>query len=191
MGRTSTGKLVKLPPHPPTITREEVVEKAQEAYDLRLQGLTYKQIGTKLGIDESTAQRRCNVITAWKIKELITKDDALKQEVNDKLDELFSRWMPLAMSKDLEVGVTKIGANDREYDILLPAWEASSGATKHVLEILREKIRVNGLAPKEQGGGGKFSPQETGEMAAAMFAAMRKLAGTTRTIQAEVVNGKS
>ncbi len=166
------------------------MEVAQEAYNLRLQGLTYKQVGEKLGISESQAWKRCNIITEYKLKGLITTDEHLKQEVNDKLDELFSRWMPLAMSENLAVGETKIGANDREYDIMLPAWEASSTATKHVLDILNKKIGVNGLAPRQASGAKGFGPQETGEMAIAMFNAMSKLAGGTKVIEAKIIDGQ-
>lgn len=184
----SKSEVVALPPNSTTTTREERVEDCQKAYDLRLKGLTYKQIGEKLEVSESEAFRRCNFITALKLKGMITKDDHLKAELNDKLDELLSRWFPLAMDPELDVGETRVRANGQEYDIALPAWEASSTATKHVMEILREKARINGMAPKDKGGG-SLTPETAGQMAAAMWDAMHKLAGGgKKTIKAEVVD---
>lgn len=188
MGRRKPdSQLVALPANNPMATREETVEKADKAYDLRLQGLTYKQVGKETGVSEATALRRCNLVTAMRWKGVIAKDDNLKVEINDRLDMLMSRWFPIAMSEKLNVSETKTGKNGHAYDIQLPAWEASTQAFKNCMEIIDKKMKVNGIAKSE--GGGKFTTEETGEVVISMFNAMHKLAGgdLPKAIEAKLV----
>lgn len=166
-------------------TPEEILDRQEQAFSMRLEGKTMTTIARELGVAVSTIHGDLQTIAKMKYQGLIEKDQNLLLEQNAYYDALLERWLPLAMSEDLNVGETRKNNRGEEYDVALEPWKASGEATDKVLKILEGKSKINGLAPQKT----DRTPEEVGtSVALAVMEAFRKLSSPREPRPAEVLD---
>ena len=92
---------------------ERTIDDAQavsKALKLRAEGLTYREIGLKLGIDASTAQRRVKKALAETIAESV---DEMRRLEGERLDALHLALWPKAMEGNALAVRTVLSICDR------------------------------------------------------------------------------
>lgn len=160
---------------------EAIIQRQEKAFDLRTKGRTLQSISQELGVAIGTVHNDLKVIARLKYEGLIEKDQNLLLEQNSYYDALLERWLPLAVSEDLNVGEKRINQREEEYDVSLSDWEASAAATDRVIKIMEAKAKINGLVSTKT----DRTPEEVGaSVALSVMEAFRRI---SQPKQAEVI----
>ncbi len=119
--------------------------KRGEALELYLEHKSFRTIAKTLQIDLKDAHKMVNHEYEQLLASNTQKAQVVRGRLMDQYAELLERWMPLALSEDLNVGEKRENRRGEEYDVSLSAWEASAAATDKVLKITEQIAKINGL----------------------------------------------
>lgn len=154
---------------------------ASKAMDLRLQHKSYGTIGQELGISRTEAFRLVNHEHTKVLAGLSQKAQQIREEQNSAIDDILERWMPLALSEDLDVGEIRTKNNGEEHDVSLTSFESSGIATDKVLKALELKAKINGLMTL------KLETKADPALNAHAFAMVTQLVASLKEKQANVI----
>lgn len=169
---------------------EQMLEKQEEAFRLRVdEGLDYRSIATRMGIDKSTANRYVKAVAKAKYQGMIERDEMVLLENNARYDQIVALWTPLLkplIEGDLIVGETKTDRKGELYDITIPAFESAKTATEVLLKAMSQREKLNGF--QQPYSTGKDADKQIEGASKAFFELLRGLASQpSKPIQATEV----
>lgn len=121
--------------------------KRAKALDLRLSHKTYSQIAQEMGLNNASEAYKL-VHAEWEalLAANTSKATIVRSELDLIIQEGISRWAPLAMSEDLNVGEKRLKkSTGEEYDVSLSSWEASAKAQELLCKLLEQRAKIHGL----------------------------------------------
>lgn len=147
--------------------------------------MTHTSIAKELGVSQTTVATDLRQIAKMKYLGLIEKDEVLLAEQDQYIDQMIERWLPLAVSENLNIGETRTNKRGDSYDIVLEAWKASGEATDKMIKLIELKTKLHGLINPVT----HKSPEEIGtSVAMGVLAAFQKAwPKQERVIEAEII----
>lgn len=159
--------------------------KRDKALELYLQHKSYRTIALELGIDPTTAFEMVNSKYEQRLAACTEKAAMVRDRQNAQIMEVIERWLPLALSEDLNVGEKRLNKKGEEYDVSLSSWEASAKATELVLKAWDSQAKIHGLHTLKIEH--KADPVLTGQLYAQIHDQVKALAERTKEKQLEAI----
>lgn len=166
---------------------QQLLDRQEKVMELRVnEGLTWEEVGKRIGISARTAWKDSRVIADLKYQGLIEKDKHILMESNQRYDQLMERWLPLAMNTPA-VGTEKIKPDGSVYYVELPEWQAAKEAGEMILKICKQREQANGIVDPK-GGPTKLGGEEIGDgIATGVMTAIQRWAVAPKLVPATVI----
>lgn len=117
-----------------------------KAYQMRAyEGRTYREIAEALSVSEGSAY----ALVQERIEMFEAPDDRMvtmeRLQTVGQCNEMLKVWMPLALSRDLDVSMETDGDGGTPKHIEMPSYKAGTKAAEIVIKIMDRKAKLLGL----------------------------------------------